>query len=96
MGKTLSVWGHAKRLDSDTAKCNLCDEILSAKGDWTWCPIFKYIIVVDILFSFSLVYVMIDHIKIKVCVVHIKIIINSKSLDAYHWLLCEIEHMLNG
>ena len=32
MGKTSSVWSHAKRLDCDTAKCNLCNEILSAKG----------------------------------------------------------------
>ena len=65
MGKTSYVCCHAKRLDSDMTKCNLCDEILSAKGDWTWCPIFKYVIVVDILFSFSLVYVMIDNIKNK-------------------------------
>jgi len=32
MGKTSSVWNHAKRVDSDTAKCNLCEEVLSAKG----------------------------------------------------------------
>src|SRR6218665_1922322 len=32
MGKTSSVWNHAKRVDSDTAKCNLCEEALSAKG----------------------------------------------------------------
>ena len=32
MGKTSPVWSHAKRVDSDTAKCNLCEEILSAKG----------------------------------------------------------------
>ena len=32
MGKTSSVWSQAKRLDCDMAKCNLCNEIMSAKG----------------------------------------------------------------
>ncbi len=32
MGKTSSVWSHAKRMDSNTTKCNLCEEIVSAKG----------------------------------------------------------------
>ena len=33
MGKPKSnVWTHAKRIDDSTAKCNLCDETVTAKG----------------------------------------------------------------
>ena len=32
MGKTSNVWMHVKRINDNTAKCNLCDETVSAKG----------------------------------------------------------------
>ena len=35
MGNTSAVWNHAKRVERDTAKCNLSDDILLAKGENT-------------------------------------------------------------